>query len=525
MRTGIAITLSDRDRRHLAALVDDRNAAQKHVWRAAIVLLSADGLGTADIMRRTGKSKTCVWRWQERFATEGIDGLLRDKTRRSRIPPLSRAAVARVLALTRRDPPSAATHWTAAALAKQAGVSLSSVQRIWKAHELQPHRARRFPVSSSPTFVSRLRDIIGLYVDPHLHALMLSADDRAPGLALNRSSSHPPVKRGPLGSKEKRDEGGLLAALDFVETAIAGHGIQRRSRRAFSRLLDAVADRLPTGKYAHVVVAGNVDPMDPWVQAWLHRHPRFTFHHVSPSCPWRAAVERCIDAPSPQGSRRFRFRSAPDLNATIERLMRDAPRPQPYIAWNADAPATVSTAAAKRHQVSESTRHDAHRRKTSPKGPDLAHMIGYRISLLTPLGFLSIFAEGDTLVALDFGHAPEGDRSPLLAEAKRQLDAYFDGRLRDFDLPCAPAGTPFQQAVWLTLRHIPYGTTATYGDVAARTGGSAREVGGACGRNPIPIVIPCHRVVGAGHRLVGYSGGEGPETKQALLCLEGAMLL
>jgi methylated-DNA-[protein]-cysteine S-methyltransferase len=147
------------------------------------------------------------------------------------------------------------------------------------------------------------------------------------------------------------------------------------------------------------------------------------------------------------------------------------------------------------------------------------------LSLLTPLGFLTVFAENAMIVAVDFGRTPEGESTPMLVEAKRQIDAYFNGRLRAFDLPLAPAGGEFQQGVWRALCRIPYGATATYGDIARQVGGGARAVGGACGGNPIPIVIPCHRVLGAGGRLVGYSGGEGAETKRALLRLEGAMLL
>ena len=134
MRTGICITLKPGDRRRLAALARDRNAPHKHVWRAEIVLLSADGVGTHEIMRRTGKSKTCVWRWQERFMEAGYDGLLRDKTRPSRIPPLGSDIAERVIALTRTDPPVEATHWTASMMAKAVGISASSVQRVWRAH-------------------------------------------------------------------------------------------------------------------------------------------------------------------------------------------------------------------------------------------------------------------------------------------------------------------------------------------------------------------------------------------------------
>src|SRR5712692_12053254 len=152
MRNGISITVSRSDRRRLQALVADRNASQKHVWRAEIVLLTADGLGTNEIMRRTAKSKTCVWRWQERFAEKGCDGLLRDKTRRSRIPPLGADVAERVVALTQADPPGETTHWTAAMMAAVSGISVSSVQRIWRAHGLQPHRVRQFKLSTDPKF-------------------------------------------------------------------------------------------------------------------------------------------------------------------------------------------------------------------------------------------------------------------------------------------------------------------------------------------------------------------------------------
>jgi transposase len=127
MRQGITVEVSSADRARLAASVADRNSRQKHVWRARIVLMTADGVGTNAIMRQTGKSKVTVWRWQERFMTQGVDGLLRDKTRPSRIPALP-AAVS--------DPPGERTHWTAAPMAKAVGTSVSSVQRIWRAHGL-----------------------------------------------------------------------------------------------------------------------------------------------------------------------------------------------------------------------------------------------------------------------------------------------------------------------------------------------------------------------------------------------------
>jgi len=155
MRTGISFTVSPTNRARLTALIGDRNRPQKHVWRARIILLSADGAGTVEIMRRTGKSKTCVWRWQERFAEEGVEGLLRDKTRPSRIPPLGPEVAERVVALTLKEPPGETTHWTADMMAHAAGISASTVRRIWKARGLQPHRWRRFKLSNDPKFVAK----------------------------------------------------------------------------------------------------------------------------------------------------------------------------------------------------------------------------------------------------------------------------------------------------------------------------------------------------------------------------------
>jgi transposase len=134
MRTGISFEVTASDRTRLEAIASDRNRPQKHVWRAKIILLTGAGGGTAEIMRRTGKAKTCVWRWQERYMREGVDGLLKDKTRPPRKPPLSKENVARVVELTLGPPPGETTHWTASAMAKDAGISASSVQRIWRSH-------------------------------------------------------------------------------------------------------------------------------------------------------------------------------------------------------------------------------------------------------------------------------------------------------------------------------------------------------------------------------------------------------
>ncbi|HEX3412735.1 MAG TPA: IS630 family transposase, partial [Stellaceae bacterium] len=194
------IRLSAAERSELEAVVANRNSPQKHVWRASIVLLTADGRGTAEIMDVTSKAKTVIWRWQERFREEGAVGLWRDKTRPSRIPPLDPAVAERVVAMTLAGPPPAASHWTGSAMAKAAGISVSSVQRIWRAHGLRPHLVRQFKLSNDPQFAGKLREIVGLYVNPPDHAVVLSVDEKSQIQALDRTQPGLPMKRGRAGT-------------------------------------------------------------------------------------------------------------------------------------------------------------------------------------------------------------------------------------------------------------------------------------------------------------------------------------
>jgi methylated-DNA-[protein]-cysteine S-methyltransferase len=147
----------------------------------------------------------------------------------------------------------------------------------------------------------------------------------------------------------------------------------------------------------------------------------------------------------------------------------------------------------------------------------------HETSVDSPVGRLRISAENDRLVELNWDGTDENDDTPLLREAKRQLDAYFAGRLKAFDLPVAPAGSAFQRSVWAAMERIPFGGTRSYGEIAAELRAAARAVGGACGKNPIPIVIPCHRGLAAGGGMGGYSGRGGLATKRTLLALEGAI--
>ena len=179
MRAGRLLSVSSADIRRLKTLVQDRNTPQKHVWRAEIVLLTACGVGTNAIMRRTANRRPAFGAGRSALSRKEFDGLLRDKTRPSRIKPLGAKTAERVVAMTLGEPPGETTHWTGVLMAKAAGLSVSSVQRIWRAHGLQPHRTRQFKLSNDPRFVDKLRDVVGLYVDPPAHAIVLSVDEKS----------------------------------------------------------------------------------------------------------------------------------------------------------------------------------------------------------------------------------------------------------------------------------------------------------------------------------------------------------
>jgi len=357
MRTGISFTVSPADRDRLVGIVSNRNAPQKHVWRAEIVLLSADGLGTTEIMHRTGKAKTCVWRWQERFAEAGVDGLLRDKTRPSRIKPLAPEVAERVVALTLGDPPGETTHWTGDMMAKAAGISASAVRRIWKAHGLQPDRWRQFKLSNDPNFAAKLRDVVGLYVDPPAHAIVLSVDEKSQIQALDRTQPGLPMKKGRLGTMthdyKRHGTTTLFAALNVLDGTVIGKNMQRHRHQEFIRFLNTVNAQIPDGKAVHVILDNYATHKHPKVRAWLDRHARFTFHFTPTSASWLNAVEGFFAILARRRLKRGVFRSLADLQAAINRFLVAHNRHTKPFTWTAD-PDKIIAAVKRGHQVLDS---------------------------------------------------------------------------------------------------------------------------------------------------------------------------
>ena len=340
MRAGIIVKVTRADRHRLEAIVSDRSAPQKHVWRANIILATADGCGTAEIMRRSGKSKPVVWRWQARFMAEGVEGLTRDKTRKPGKPPLPTGTVQRVVDLALGPPPGETTHWTGRMLAKAAGVSLRSVQRILEAHQLAPHRIRTFKLSNDPKFAEKLKDVVGLYVDPPAHAVILSVDEKSQIQALDRTQPGLPMKPGRAGTMthdyKRHGTTTLFAALNILDGTVIGRNMQRHRHQEFIRFLNTIEEQVPAGKVIHAIVDNYATHKHPKVRQWLARHPRWTFHFTPTSASWLNAVEGFFAKLTRRRLKRGVFRSVVDLQVAINHFVAETNAdPKPFV-WTAD---------------------------------------------------------------------------------------------------------------------------------------------------------------------------------------------
>src|SRR5271156_1618589 len=357
MREGISIEVSAADLEQLTAVVVDRNSPQKHVWRARIILATAEGCGTAEVMRRAGVSKPCVWRWQERFMREGVAGLLHDKTRKPGLPPLPSALVDRVVELTLAELPGEATHWTGRAMAAASGISLRSVQRIWAAHGLQPHRVRHFKLSQDPAFATKLRDVVGLYLDPPAHSLVLSVDEKSQIQALDRTQPGLPMKKGRAGTMThdyiRNGTTTLFAALNVLNGTVIGQCMARHRHQEFIRFLNRIEAVVPAGKLIHAILDNYAAHKHPKVREWLGRHPRWTFHFTPTSASWLNAVEGFFAILTKRRLKRGVFHSLVALQAAINRFLAEANQePRPFT-WTAD-PNRIIAAANRGYQVLDS---------------------------------------------------------------------------------------------------------------------------------------------------------------------------
>src|SRR5579862_8313240 len=348
MRKGVEIRLGPGDRERLEATIGSGNSPQKHVWRARIVLLSADGVGTMAIQRQTGKDKPTIWRWQARFMVEGVDGLLHEATRPSRVPPLPAATIERVVEMTLAEPPGEATHWTGGAMAKAAGVSHRNVQLIWAAHGLKPHRVKTFKRSTDPKFAAKVQDVVGLgacpragrrpdpWVDPPERALVLSVDEKSQIQALDRTQPGLPMKKGRCGTMthdyKRNGTTCLFAALNVMDGTVIGSCYPRHRHEEFLKFLRQINRETPAEQELHLILDNYGTHNHEAVKSWLAAHPRFHLHFTPTSSSWLNLVERWFGEITRKRIRRGSFKSVPELIQTIEEYIRvNNKTPKPFV--------------------------------------------------------------------------------------------------------------------------------------------------------------------------------------------------
>jgi transposase len=340
-RDDICIYVGPMNRARLEAIIADRNSTSKAVWRARIVLATSDDHGTNAIMRLTGKSKPCVWRWQERYIAEGVDGLLRDKTRPSGKKPLSREVRVKVLAKTANATPANATHWSRASMAAEMGISPSSVARIWAEAGLKPHLVRRFKISNDPQFEEKVTDVVGLYMNPPDRALVLCVDEKSQIQALDRTQPGLPLKKGRAATMthdyKRHGTTTLFAALDVKSGIVIGECQPRHRAKEFIRFLRRIDRCVTKHLEIHLVLDNYGTHKTPGVRAWLARHRRFKLHFTPTSASWLNLVERFFAEITTKRIRRGIFRSVAELEGAIhDYLDRRNCDPKPFV-WTKSA--------------------------------------------------------------------------------------------------------------------------------------------------------------------------------------------
>ena len=338
MRVASAIELNDAQRRELMKLARSNTAEVRLARRAGIVLLAADGLDNRQIAQWLGVGRIQVGRWRERYAKGGLEAIGKDLPRSGRKRKVDAAEIVR---LTTQTKPPGATQWSTRTLAAVAGVSDTTVQRIWKARGLKPHRVKRFKVSRDPKFVEKLEDIVGLYMAPPEHAIVLCCDEKSQVQALDRTQPGLPMKPGRAATMthdyKRHGTSTLFAAMSTLDGSIISRCEQRHRHIEWLAFLRQIDRETPKDKTLHLICDNYATHKHPKVQQWLAKHPRIHVHFTPTSASWLNMVERFFRDLTTERLRNGVFRSVPELIAAIEEYIAlHNANPKPFI-WTAKA--------------------------------------------------------------------------------------------------------------------------------------------------------------------------------------------
>ena len=341
MRRAPVITLSPEQRTVLESQARSRSFPLRVVERARIVLLAASGQQDKEIAARMVTTAKKVSRWRKRFLALGVAGLLQDAPRPGRKPTISARLRQRVVTMTTRQQPSNATHWSTRTMAAAVGISEASVRRIWRAHGLKPHRVETFKISNDPAFAEKLEDIVGLYLNPPEHALVLCVDEKSQIQALDRTQPGLPLKRGrgtTMTHDYKRNgTATLFAALNAANGEVYGLCQERHRHQEWLKFLRLLDQTMPAHLALHLIGDNYATHKHPKVQRWLARHPRVHMHFTPTSASWLNMVERFFRDLTQNRLRRGVFRDLEELIMAIGTYIdRHNESPKPFI-WTARA--------------------------------------------------------------------------------------------------------------------------------------------------------------------------------------------
>ena len=321
MRTAPRVELSPEQRTALEQLARQRSAPARVVERARIVLLAAEGLENRQIALRMAITPEKAARWRNRFLEGGIAALQKDAPRPGRTRTITDRRVKKVVEMTLHQKPANAMHWSTRTMAAAAGISEASVRRIWRAHGLKPHQVRTFKLSRDPQFTEKLEDIVGLYLNPPEHALVLCADEKSQIQALDRTQPGLPMKKGRCGTMthdyKRNGTATLFAALDALEGQVISMCDDRHRHQEWLQFLGVIDYVVPADKEIHMIVDNYATHKHPRVQRWLGRHPRFHMHFTPTGCSWLNMVERFFRDLTQNRLRRGVFRSVEELIKAI----------------------------------------------------------------------------------------------------------------------------------------------------------------------------------------------------------------
>lgn len=331
------LPLSPVERAQLEATLRTPTASQRLVQRSRILLWLADGCSVTEVARRVGCCRATVMRWRERAAAEGLEHLGKDRPGRGRKKStLTPAKIQEIVDLTRLEKPAGHTHWSLRTMAARVGVAPSSVHRVWKAHRLRPHRTETWKLSLDPDFSEKLADVVGLYLNPPEHGLVLSVDEKSQIQALERTQPILALREG-LPERQTHDyrrhgTTSLFTALHVLEGKVRGQCYDRHTHVEFLDFLTQLEAEAPAGLALHVILDNYATHKHPKVKAWLQVRKRVHLHFVPTGCSWANLVERFFAELTTKRIRRDSFQSVAQLEGAIrEFIEHHNGRGKPYV--------------------------------------------------------------------------------------------------------------------------------------------------------------------------------------------------